>query len=125
MYVPALSLDQERAKRLLGYMQEYRRSLLAQPPSAERNTTQRELQALQGRLIHESERERQSVIAFSVTREEVQTLKAMIRELCQLKAQAVQTDQIARSLIDLAGLKGVLERLYPSELRKHYTQSLS
>jgi hypothetical protein len=125
MYVPTLSLDQERAKRLLGYMQEYRRSLLTQPPSAERNTIQRELQALQGRLIHESERERPSVIAFSVTREEAQTLKTMTRELCQLKAQAVQTDQIARSLIDLVGLKGVLERLYPSELRKHYTQSLS
>lgn len=124
---PALSLDQERAKRLLTYMQEYRRSLLMLPPSAERNTTQRELQALQGRLIHESERERQQMIAFPLTHEEAQALRTMVMELCRLKAQEVQTDQITRSIIDLVGLKGVVERLYPSDFepRKYYTQSLS
>lgn len=124
MNTPALSLDKERAKRLLAYIQEHRRSLLMQPPSADRNTTQRELQALQGRLIHESEQERQNVVFFTVTREEAQTLKTMVTDLCKLKVQEPQTDQIARSLIDLAGLKGVLEKLYPSEQKKHFTQSL-
>lgn len=124
MNTPALSLDKERAKRLLAYIQEYRRSLLMQPPSADRNITQRELQALQGRLIHESERERQNLVSFPLTREETLTLKAMVTDLCRLKAQEPQTDQIARSLIDLAGLKGVLEKLYPSEQKRHYTQSL-
>ncbi len=125
MNIPPLVLDKERASRLLGYIQEYRRYTLTQPPSADRNTYQRLLQALQGRLIQESERERQPFLSFSLTVEEAKALKTMVADLCLLKAQGPKTEQIYHALVDLSGLKGVLEQIYLSESRKHYTKNLS
>src|SRR5689334_6869624 len=107
MNAPTLSLDHEQTARLLGYLQDYRRYTLTQPPSADRNAQQRLLQALQGKLIQESERGYQQRFFFPISREEIRALKAMVMDLCLLKAKEPQTDHIQRCLIDLTGLKGV------------------
>lgn len=125
MNIPPLVLDHEQTTRLLGYIQEYRRYTLTQLPSAERNTNQRMLQALQGRLIQESEREQQPSLSFFFTNEEARVLKTMIADLCVLKAnQEPKTAQVYAALVDLTQLKGVFDHLSSSEHKKYSTHSL-
>jgi hypothetical protein len=112
MIVPSLFLDQQQAARLLIYIQIYRRYTLTQvSPSAERNTAQRVLQALQGRLIQEREQQPQQPLALALTTEERTTLTTMVTNLCRLKAQESPSPRRDATIVDLTELKSVLEKL--------------
>jgi hypothetical protein len=114
MTLPSLFLDQQQVGRLLSYLQAYRRYALTHlVPSAERNSTQRVLQALQGRLIQEREQQPQQTLALALTTDERTALKTMVTSLCLLQAQEAPSASRDASLVDLTELKGVLERLAP------------
>jgi hypothetical protein len=117
--LPALSLTQDQANRLHGYLQTYRHYALTQiMPSAERNNTQRLLQALQGKLIGEMDRQ-EIVFCFVLTGEEVRALKTMVVGLLTFFAHESANPQRDAALVDLAALKGTLEKLYQ---QREYTR---
>jgi hypothetical protein len=120
-----LSLDQERARRLRSYLQEYRTYLLTQrAPSTERNTIQRLLQALQGKLMHESERVPPGgSFSLLLSGQEAAALKTMAVDLRALRTQEPSSEHRNASIADLTALKGMVERL-PSSERTYSTQSL-
>jgi hypothetical protein len=126
MNMPPLSLTQERATRLLAYVQMYRRLALTQiAPSTERNAIQRQLQALQGKLMHREEREQQETIYhLSVTSEDIAALKTMVADLLVLTTREPATVQRDITLVDLASLKGTLEKLSLYGQKKSYTKTL-
>lgn len=77
-----LSLSPERAARLLDYIQMYRRHLLTQVfPSAGRNTNQRLLQALEGKLLNEHHIQQEASSSLTLTREERDVLVTMVIDL--------------------------------------------
>lgn len=119
----ALHLTHEWANCLLAFIRVYRRYTLTQVPSNERNTHQRVLQALQGRLIVESEREH--VFSFLLSREEVQALQEMVHDLTMWNAQKEpKTEQTYQLLVKLTRLKRALEHYLPSEPKRSSTKSL-
>ena len=125
MGIPSLFLDKALTTRLLDYLQAYRRYTLTQlPPSAGRNTHQRVLQALQGRLIQESEQEQQHPVSFTLTGEEITALKEMVIVLRLLKTKEPASHQRDAILVDLTNLKGVLENVSLSVQPRRFTASL-
>ena len=116
MSVLPFGLTQERASRLLAYIQTHRRQALTRSaPSTERNATQRLLQALQGKLIHELDASRHqhasALVSLPLSNEEVKALKTMVTDLLLFTAREPATEQRAATLVDLSGLKGMVEKL--------------
>jgi hypothetical protein len=108
---PPLALTREQASRLLVYLQDYRRLALTHlAPSQERNTNQRLLQALQGKLIQEMDQP-STMHYLSVTGEEVNALRTMVRDLLQWTTREPESDRRNAKLVDLAGLKSTIEKL--------------
>src|SRR5262249_16296842 len=92
--------------------QSYRRyALTALTPSTERNTNQRLLQALQGKLITEMD-QRKLPLSFFLTSEEIKSLKTMAADLLTLTTREASSEKRTLTLLDLAELKSVLGRLY-------------
>lgn len=124
MGIPPLALTHERATRLLTYIQTYRRYALTQiAPSTERNTNQRQLQALQGKLIQEMDKP-SAIHSFALTGEEVKALHTMVSDLLQLTAREAASDQRSATLIDLTALKSLVEQLALYHQGSRYTQIL-
>ena len=123
MGIPPLVLTQEQATSLLTHIQAYRRYALTQlAPSTERNTNQRQLQALQGKLI--DEKGQQSAVYLFFTREEVSALKQMVADLLVLTAREPATDQRDATLHDLVTLKTMVEKLWVYGQGHSYTRTL-
>lgn len=124
MDISPLHLSREQSARLLGYVQTYRRYALTQlAPSTERNTTQRLLQALQGKLIREMDQP-SATCSLAVNAEEVKALQTMIRDLLHLTTREAGSDQRNAMLLDLAGLKSLVEKRSTSGQGRRYTQTL-
>jgi hypothetical protein len=113
MSIPPLVLTQERATRLLGSIQAYRRLALTQRvPSQERNLWQRHLQGMQGKLLPDLERlPPGSSIALRLSREDIAALLVMVRELSLQHAREGASEQRDAMLVDLVSLKATLEKL--------------
>lgn len=106
---PPLTLTREQARRLHEYIQTYRRYAFASlMPSAERNTTLRILQAIQGKLIDVLD-QRTALLTCTLTMEEMTTVKTMTTELLLLYAKEPASDQRSALLADLAALKTSLK----------------
>lgn len=105
------TLTKEQATRLLVYLQTYRRHVLTEiPPSADRNTIQRYLQALQGKLI--SQMDQQSVmVPLALTHEELGALKTMVADVLRVTQRELATEQRDALLQDLSALKAALAQL--------------
>ncbi len=105
---PPLTLTREQARRLQGYVQTYRRYAFASlMPSAERNTTLRILQAIQGKLIDVMD-QKTALLTCTLTVEEMTALKAMTTDLLLLYAKEPESHQRSAILADLAALKASL-----------------
>lgn len=106
---PPLRLTREEASRLQAYLQTYRRYAFASLfPSAERNTTLRMLQAMQGRLI-EAMNQRATQLQLVLTTGEMTTLKTITMELLVLYAKEPASAGRNRIIADLATLKASLK----------------
>ncbi|HEU5384027.1 MAG TPA: hypothetical protein VFV38_52195 [Ktedonobacteraceae bacterium] len=106
---PPLTLTREQASRLQAYLQAYRRYAFAMLlPCADRNTTLRVLQTMQGKLIGVID---QKTIPFRLvlTTEEMATLKIITAELLMLYAQESASEERNAILTDLAALKASLK----------------
>ena len=105
---PPLSLTREQASRLQAYLQTYRRYAFASLlPSAERNTTLRILQVMQGKLIDVLDQKTAS-LQLVLTLEELTTLQIVtevLRLLYTLEPASTERDAI---LTDLEALKATL-----------------
>ncbi|EFH82569.1 hypothetical protein [Ktedonobacter racemifer] len=109
---PPFQLGREQAERLLQYMQDYRRSALASmPPTHERNTTLRLVQALQGRLLAQLDHE-QAQIQLALDTEEVTALIAMTNSLLVLYGEKLDAVDRAKKITDLGTLYAYLRRNY-------------
>jgi hypothetical protein len=109
---PPLLLNREQAERLLIYMQQYRRSVLSSmPPTQERNTTLRLVQALQGKLLGIFDRE-QPQVHLPLTKEEVNALKSMAKNLLLLYGE--KPDSLDRTMMvtDIGKLYAYLKQIY-------------
>lgn len=124
MSIPPFVLTKDQATRLLAYIQTYRRHVLTQlAPSTDRNTIQRHLQALQGKLIHEMDQ--QSAVAhLALSSEERGALQTMVADFLQVTAQEPATAQRDATLHDLAALKATLEKLSLDGPGRHYTHTI-
>jgi hypothetical protein len=101
---PPLLLNCEQARRLLTYMQAYRRSALtSMPPTQERNTTLRVVQALQGKLLALSEQHVPHV-PLSLSREEATALKAMAKSLLLFYGEQTESPDRTITVTDLGKL---------------------
>src|SRR5712664_1500365 len=79
--IPHLLLGREQAERLLRYMQDYRQfALSSTPPTHERNTMLRLVQALQGKLLALLDHE-QPRIWLVLDTEDVSALQIMTKSL--------------------------------------------
>lgn len=108
---PPLILTQEQAARLLAYIQMQRRHALTQlAPSAERNTNQRFLQMIQGKLIHEMDQPAPICYLF-LSSDEMLALKTMVADLLLLFAGYEPGEQRNGTLLDLAELKAMVEKM--------------
>ncbi|HEU5383361.1 MAG TPA: hypothetical protein VFV38_48795 [Ktedonobacteraceae bacterium] len=106
---PPLTLTREQASRLQAYLQTYRRyAFAAFLPGADRNTTLRVLQMMQGKLIDAID---QKIVPFRLilTTEEMITLKAITAELLLLYTQEPASEERNAILADLAALKASLK----------------
>jgi hypothetical protein len=93
-------------------MQDYRRSALtSMPPTHERNTTLRLVQALQGRLLAQLDHE-QAQIQLVLNTEEVATLIAMTNSLLVLYGEKLNAEDRAKTITDLETLYTYLKRTY-------------
>ncbi len=109
---PPLPLGREQAERLLRYMQDYRQFALASmPPTHERNTTLRLVQALQGRLLALLDQE-QPQIQLILDTEDVTALRAMIKSVLLLYGE--KPDSVDRTLMvtDIGKLYAYLKQTY-------------
>jgi hypothetical protein len=98
---PPLLMNNEQARRLLTYMQEYRRSALTNtPPTQERNTTLRVVQALQGKLLALNEQQ-VLPIPLSLSREEATALKTMAKSLLLFYGEQAESSDRTRTVTDL------------------------
>ena len=109
---PLFPLTHDQALRLQSYIQNYRHyaftSLL---PSAERNTTLRVLQVLQGKLIEILDQASPSTpLSLLLTSEEMTTFKAAVTELLSLYTKQPESAARIAVLGDLAALKICLKR---------------
>jgi len=101
---PPLLLNEEQTRRLLMYMQEYRRfALTSQSPTQERNTTLRVVQALQGKLLALHEQPLLHV-PLSLSREEATALKIMTKSLLLFYGEQTESPDRARTVTDLGKL---------------------
>lgn len=106
---PPLTLTREQASRLQTYLQTYRRyAFAALLPGAERNTTLRTLQTMQGKLIDALD-QKTAPFRFVLTVDEWTILRAIITELLHLYAKEPASDQRSAILTDLAALKASLK----------------
>jgi hypothetical protein len=109
---PPLQLTHDQASRLQTYLQTYRRYAFAfLAPGADRNNTLRILQTIQGKLIDVMD-QRTALLVLALTGEEMATLKTSIAELYALYAKKTASAERNTTLIDLASLKGNLERYH-------------
>lgn len=109
---PALPMSREQAERLLRYIQEYRRSAFASiPPTQERNTTLRLLQALQGKLLALTDQESLQ-ISLVLAKEEVSALQAMTKGLLLLYGEKPDGLERIRTMTDLGKLYAYLKQTY-------------
>lgn len=109
---PPLQISREQAERLLQYMQEYRRyALTSIPPTQERNTTLRLIQALQGRLLALVDQTSLLVHLF-LTKEEAIALKAMAKESLLLYGKKPDSLERTRTITDVGGLYTHLKQIY-------------
>lgn len=109
---PPLLLNSEQAERLLLYVQDYRRWALADlPPTQERNTTLRLVQALQGKLLALVDQE-QSQVYLPLTREEVNALKAMTKSLLLLYGEKPDSLNRTMTVMDVGKLYAYLKQTY-------------
>jgi len=109
---PPLLLNDEQIRRLLTYMQEYRRSALTSlPPTQERNTTLRVIQALQGKLLVLSEQQMLH-IPLSLSREEATALKAMTKNLLLFYGEQTGSSDRTRTVADLGKLYVYLKQAF-------------
>ncbi|HEY4387456.1 MAG TPA: hypothetical protein VGN34_23620 [Ktedonobacteraceae bacterium] len=109
---PPLQLGREQAERLLQYMQEYRRSALtSMPPTHERNTTLRLVQALQGKLLALLDQE-QPQIQLVLDTEDVTALRAMIKSLLLLYGEKPDSLDRMMTVTDIGKLYAYLKRTY-------------
>jgi hypothetical protein len=108
---PTLSLTHEQASRLQAYLQTYRRySFGFLLPSVNRNTINRLLQTLQGKLIALLD-QGIALARLLLTTEEMSALKASIAELLLLYAKKPASAARNAILVDLAALKSCLKRV--------------
>lgn len=126
MSIPPLVLTHERAMRLLDYIQAYRRLALTQLlPSQDRNTHQRRLQGLQGKLIPALERlPAGSPYMLPLTREDIAALLAMVTDLRTRQVQEPASEQRDATLLDLIALKAILDKLGRAGTPAYPTRSL-
>jgi hypothetical protein len=109
---PPLLLNCEQAERLLLYMQEYRRSALTSlSPTQERNTTLRQVQALQGKLLVLSDQDRLQV-PLPLTREDATALKAMAKGLLLLYGKKMDSPDRTITVADVGKLYAYLKQTY-------------
>ncbi|GHO60383.1 hypothetical protein KSB_88580 [Ktedonobacter robiniae] len=109
---PPFLLGREQAERLLRYMQDFRRSVLtSMPPTHERNTMLRLVQALQGRLLAQIDLG-QAQIRLVLDTEEVSALIAMTKSLLVLSEEKPDTVDRAKTITDLGTLYAYLKRIY-------------
>ncbi|HEU5376585.1 MAG TPA: hypothetical protein VFV38_14200 [Ktedonobacteraceae bacterium] len=106
---PPLLLTREQASRLQAYLQTYRRyAFAALLPGADRNTTLRVLQTMQGKLIDVID-QKTAPFRLVLTMEERTTLKAITAELLSLYAQESASEERNAILADLAALRASLK----------------
>ena len=109
---PPLQLNAGQAERLLRYMQEYRRYALASlPPTHERNTTLRAVQALQGKLQTLLDQKQQQM-QFALIREEATALKAMTKNLLLLYGEQADSAERTSIVADLGKLYAYVKQTY-------------
>ena len=109
---PPWQLSREQAERLLRYMQEYRRyTLTSMPPTQERNTILRLIQALQGRLLALIDRNVQQ-IDLPLVKEDAVALKAMARGLLSLYEEKPDSLERAITITDVRKLHTYLKQIY-------------
>ncbi|HTK11083.1 MAG TPA: hypothetical protein VL485_28170 [Ktedonobacteraceae bacterium] len=109
---PPLQLGREQAERLLQYMQEYRRSALtSMPPTNERNTTLRQVQTLQGKLLVQLDRA-QPQIQLVLGTEDVTALIVMIKSLLLLYAEKPDSLDRRTTVTDIGKLYAYLKQTY-------------
>lgn len=109
---PPLQISREQAERLLQYMQEYRRYALASvPPTRERNTTLRLIQALQGKLLVLVDQMLLQV-HLSLTKEEAHALKAMTKVLLLFYGEKPDSSERTRTVTDIGRLYTYLKQIY-------------
>lgn len=109
---PPLLLSREQAERLRTYMQEYRRSALTNmPPTQERNTTLRLIQALQGKLLAQMDQKLPQVDLI-LAKEDVAALKAMTKSLLQLYGKKPDSFDRTMTVTDVGKLYTYLKQTY-------------
>jgi hypothetical protein len=108
----SLLLSRAQAERLLLYMQEYRRSALtSMPPTHERNTMLRLVQALQGKLLALLDQE-QPQIQFALDKEDVTALQAMTKSLLLLYGEKPDSLDRTMAVTDIGKLYTYLKQTY-------------
>lgn len=109
---PPFLLSREQAERLLRYMQDYRRSALtSMPPTPERNTTLRLVQALQGKLLAQLDHE-QAQIQLVLGTEEVKALITMTNSLLVFYGEKPEAVDRTKTITELGTLYAYLRRTY-------------
>ncbi len=109
---PSLFLTREQAGRLMEYMQEYRGdALMTLPPTGERNTTLRLVQALQGKLLSLYEQEG-ALLSLALEREEVVAFRTMLRSLLMRYGEEPMSVQRTRIITDLGNLYAQVKQTY-------------
>lgn len=107
---PAFRSNRQQVAQLMAYLTAYR-SYLWQCviPTPERNQTIRSIQAMQGRLEREQE-QGQAEIILTLTGEEGNTLKQVLRGLIHLHGTARPSEQRTQALRELASLRLLVEQ---------------
>jgi hypothetical protein len=109
---PPLRITCKQAECLLLYMQEYRRSALtSMPPTQERNTTLRLIQALQGKLLALIDQDAQQV-NLPLTKEEVIALRAMAKGLLWLYGEKPASSERTIMVTNVGKLCTYLKQIY-------------
>jgi hypothetical protein len=118
---PVLWLSKERAGHLQNYIYKWRQyALTTCSPSTERNTNQRVLQGLEGKIIQASDQlsAPNEHMRLFLEAHEVKSMKTMLADLLLFVAQEPQSEKRAAMLLDLAALKSALGRMYDQQVRE-------
>lgn len=111
--VPPFVLTPEQAQRLLTYMREYRVLALASlPPTSERNTTLRLVQALQGKLQTQCTHESTPQVPLPVNQDDIAALKQMAASLLRLYGNTAASAERTKIVTDLGCLYAYLKQVY-------------